>query len=369
MDVCLSSEQRQLEDSVRRLLSDHYAFAARRKISAESPGWSRDIWARYAEIGVLAIATPEDNGGLSGGGAELLPVMQAFGSALGLEPLLSSAVLGATALACASNEAAKDQLLQEMAAGETIVAFAHQEAGIAIDDVQLLAEQGHDGWQLSGNKRAVLQAADAEWIIVTARASAGEDGMAMFLVAGEAAGLRRHDYLLIDQRVSSDLQFNHVPATLLIGPSRQARHAIQRTLNLGAAALVAEAAGAMRAALEVTTEYLRNRKQFGRALAENQVLRHRTAEMLVAVETVEAMAYLTAITVDSPDSVDGARDIFRAKLLAGQHGRWLCEQAIQLHGGIGLTDEYVVGHYLQRLAVIDALLGDQDAQLDRLVAA
>ncbi|MDB5858600.1 MAG: acyl-CoA dehydrogenase [Ramlibacter sp.] len=368
MEMHLSDEQRQLDDGVARLMADRYGFDARQKIAAQAPGWSTAMWGSYAEMGLLAIATPSEHGGLDGGGAELLPVMQAFGRALVQEPYLASAVLSATALAGCTNEAVKSELLPRMAAGDYRCAFAHEERGVPLDDTQLRASRAGQGWQLSGRKCAVLHAAAADALIVSARSGDGSEGVALFLVQADAVGLARRDFTLIDQRSASDLQFAQAPATLLMGPSRATRDVIRRTLDVGVAALCAEMVGAMRGALEMTTKYLATRKQFGRPLSDNQVLRHRCAEMLVAIETCEAMAWLAAIAVDAPDSAEPERDLARAKLLVGHHGRWVGEQVIQLHGGIGMTDEYAVGHYLQRLTVNDNLLGNQDAQLDRLLA-
>jgi alkylation response protein AidB-like acyl-CoA dehydrogenase len=366
MHIELSPEQIQLQDSVNRLLDDSYAFEQRQKFARSTLGWSREAWSQYAEMGLHAICVPELRGGLGGGAAELLPVMQAMGRSLVLEPYLGSSVLGAHALA-ASNGAAQKALLERVMTGEHLLGFAHEEPGRSLEDAATRAHRSGDSWHLTGRKCAVFQARDAHSFVVSARVAPGLDGVGLFLVAADAAGIQRHDYLLLDQRTASDISFDNVLATELAPASRETSQTIRRILALGTAALVAEAAGAMRAALDTTTEYLATRKQFGRPLSEFQVLRHRTADMLVSVETVEAMAYLAAIAVDAPDSTQDPRaDIAGAKLLAGRHGRWVAEQAIQLHGAIGMTDEYKVGHYLQRLAVIDALLGNEDVQLDRI---
>jgi alkylation response protein AidB-like acyl-CoA dehydrogenase len=367
MEVELSSEQVQLQDGVQRLLHDSYGFEQRQKYARTAPGWSSEVWRQYGEMGLHAIAIPSEFGGLDGGAAELLPVLQAMGKALVLEPFIPSSVLGACALAAGTGKALKDQLLESVATGEHRLAFAHEEPPLSLFDAAVHAQRSDGRWKLTGKKVSVLQARDANSLVVSARAAAGEHGIGLFLVAADAPGLQRHDYLLLDQRSASDISLDGVAATEIAAPSPQATHAIRRTLAFGTAALVAEAAGAARAALEATTSYLATRRQFGRALSEFQALRHRAADMLVSVETVEAMAFLAAIAVDQPESMHEAeRDLASAKLLAGRHGRWVCEQAIQLHGAIGMTDEYVVGHYLQRLAVIDALLGNEDVQLDRL---
>lgn len=378
MDLTLSPEQRQLEAGVARLLAERCSFEARQKSAAASPGWSAALWDAYAEMGLLAIAVPEAHGGMGGGGADLLPVMQGLGGALALEPFLASAVLGTTALATVAADADAPGLalacrwLPQLATGEKRLAFAHEEAGVAPGDAQLQARRTGSGWALEGLKQMVLHAADAHGWIVTARTAAGPDGLALFHVDAAAAGVSQRDLLLVDQRRAAVLRFDGAIATLLLGPSPTAAWAIRRVLDVGVAALCAEAVGAMRTAFDMTTRYLATRRQFGRPLADNQALRHRCAEMLASIETCEAMACLAAATVDAssaPDTTDPDRDIARAKLLVGRHGRWVGEQAVQLHGGIGMTDEYAVGHCLQRLVVIDSLLGHQDAQLDRLLAA
>jgi pimeloyl-CoA dehydrogenase len=368
MDLKLTSDQRQIEDSVTRLLADRYGFAERRSIASRPPGWSASLWTDYAQLGLLAILTPSDHGGLDGGATDLLPVMSAFGRFLVLEPYLASAVLSTAAIAGSTNGAARRELLPPMAAGHHRAAFAHEEPGVPLDRVRLSAVHTSEGWELTGCKCAVLHFAGADSLVVSARAHDGADGTALFSVRGRASGVTRRDFQLIDQRGFSDLEFSRTPATLLMGPSRAAIEVLRRTLALGTAALCAEAVGAMRAALVMTTQYLATRVQFGRPLSANQVLRHRCAEMQVATETCEAMAYLAAVAVDMPDSTEGDRDLARAKLLIGQHGRSVGEQAVQLHGGIGMTDECAVGHYLQRLTTIDSMLGNQDSQLDRLLA-
>lgn len=367
MNLHLSDEQRQLEDSVDRLMVERYRFDDRQKSVATPPGWNAASWNDFADMGLLAIATPSGHGGLDGGAAELLAVMRPFGRALVVEPYLASAVLAATALAASHHEAFKAELLPRMAAGQHRAAFAHEERGVALGDAQVRATRSADGWSLNGSKCAVLHAAAADSLIVSGRTAEGDGGMALFHVDRTATGIARQDFVLIDQRNASVLNFSGTPATLLVDGSA-ADAAIRQTLDLGTAAMCAEAVGAMRGALEMTTQYLATRRQFGRPLSDNQALRHRCAEMLMAIETCEAMACLAAIAVDAPDSVDPEPDLARAKLLVGHHGRWVGEQAVQLHGGIGMTDEYTVGHYLQRLVVIDSLLGNQDAQLDRLLA-
>lgn len=217
-----------------------------------------------------------------------------MGRALVLEPYFASSVLGASALVASTNRAVQDRSLSDVATGEHVLALAHEEPGLPLDDAATRAERSAGGWSLTGRKCAVLQARDAHSIIASARVAPGPDGIGLFLVAADATGVRRDDYILVDQRTASEIQFNGVQATELAPALPQATQAIQRAIALGTAALVAEAAGTMRAAFEATMTYLATRKQFGRALSEFQALRHRAADMLVGVETVEAMASRTA---------------------------------------------------------------------------
>jgi pimeloyl-CoA dehydrogenase len=366
MDLDFSPEQVQLQDSVQRLLRDHYRFEQRRKYVASATGWSAEAWKQYAATGLLSILVPEECGGLGWGARELLPVMQQMGRSLTLEPYFATAVLGVSLLASAGGHCS--ELLESVSAGEHRLAVAHEEPNSDLSSVRLQAKEAGGRWLLSGRKCAVLHARDADTIIVSARVQEGREGVGLFTIQPGAAGLGRHDYLLIDGRSSSNLVLNQVPADLLIAPSGQTATALARTMAIGTAALVSEAAGAGRAALDYTTDYMKTRKQFGRSLSEFQALRHRAADMLISVETVEAMARLAAVAADAQPSSAAEADLAGAKLLAGRHGRWVCEQAIQLHGAIAMTDEYIAGNFLQRLAVIDTLLGTQDAQLDRLRA-
>lgn len=366
MHLELSPDHVQLQDSVQRLLQDHYTFEQRRKYAADPIGWSPDTWKQYAETGLLSLLIPEASGGLGWGAAELLPVMQQMGRSLVMEPYFATAVLGVSALTAAGCE--PSDVLEAVAAGEHRLALAHEELDVALFDAQTQARNEDGRWLLSGRKCAVLHARDAHTLIVTARVHEGADGIGLFTIAADAPGLTRHDYVLVDRRSSSDLTLDNVEADVLLAPSAQASAALARTIAIGTAALVAEAAGATRSALDYTTDYLKTRKQFGRPLSEFQALRHRAADMLIGVETVEAMAYLAAISADGPPSSQADTDLQGAKLLAGRQGRWICEQAIQLHGAVAMTDEYIAGNFLQRLSVIDSLLGTQDAQLDLLRA-
>ncbi len=373
MNFNLSDEYEQLAHSVTRLLNDHYSFDKRRAIAAAEPGWNAAVWARLAELGVTALGVPESFDGLGGGAVARLPVMRALGAALVLEPYLASCVLGATAVSVAASEEQKAAVLPEVASGESRLAWAHDEVDGRHEAVWVQTRARREGgqWRLDGAKCLVLQAGAAGRYVVSARthgAPADEDGLALFLVDAQAAGLSLRSYRLIDDSPAGDLAFDGVAAEPLGDPADGARAlaAVRATAAAGTAAVCADMVGAMEAAFNLTTAYVNTRKQFGRLIGEYQALRHRVSEMCVSLEMARSMAIAAAAAADDPGSADAATDMLRAKLLVGRHARLLCQSAIQSHGGIGMTEEYAVGHYLRRVHVLDQLFGDVDAQAARL---
>lgn len=366
-----NAEQQALAESLTRLLDDHYGFDQRRAIAASSAGWSAAAWGQLAEMGVTALGIPEAFGGLGGGAVERLPVVQAFGRALLLEPYLASSVLATTAVLLAGSETQKDSLLPALASGALRMAWAHEEAQARHDPQWVQTRATHDAgrWRLHGAKSLVLHAGAASRFVVSARLS-GEpgdaSGQALFLV--HAADARLRHYRLVDDTPAAELTFDDAPAEPLgdAGDHARAAAAIRATLAAGTAAVCADMVGTMEAAFALTTAYVNTRKQFGRLIGEYQALRHRVAEMADALEMARSMAIAAAAAVDDPTSDSAATDLPRAKLCIGRHARVLCQQAIQSHGGIGMTEEYAVGHCLRRIHVLDQLFGDVDAQAARL---
>lgn len=371
MQFELNEEQQALAESLSRLLDDHYGFEKRRAIAGSEAGWSEAAWGQLAELGVTAMGIPESFGGLGGGAGDRLPVIQAFGRALLLEPYLASSVLAATAVLSAGSEAQKDDLLPSLAHGEVRMAWAHDEVQARHDALWVQTRATRDGgqWRVSGAKSLVLHAGAANRFVVSARVSGqpgDEEGVALFLVDAGAARLR--SYRLIDDTAAGELTFDGAPAELLgdADDSARAAAAIRATLAAGTAAVCADMVGTMESAFALTTAYVNTRKQFGRLIGEYQALRHRVAEMAVSLEMARSMAIAAAMAVDDPASDSAATDLPRAKLAIGRHARALCQQAIQSHGGIGMTEEYAVGHCLRRIHVLDQLFGDVDAQAARL---
>jgi len=373
MDFELTDEQRLLRESVDRLLADHYDFAKRRGYLAEPEGWSTALWSRYAEQGLLGLPFAEEYGGFGGGPIEIMLVMEALGRVLALEPYLSTVVLGGTALRLAGSAEQKSAILPQIAEGSMTLAFAHGERQARYDltDVLTRAKSTAHGWLLDGAKSVVLHGDRADRLIVSARLS-GErddpDGIGLCLVDGQANGVARRSYPMRDGTRAAEIALSGVEVGRddALGEPGNALPIIERVVETGIAATSAEAVGAMEAMHNMTLEYLKTRQQFGKPIGQNQVLQHRSAEMLIALEQGRSMAMLAAMTVDEPDPTERARNIAMAKVGVGQGSRFVAQNAVQLHGGIGMTEEYAIGHYFRRCMVIEHMFGDPAYHLSRL---
>jgi pimeloyl-CoA dehydrogenase small subunit len=373
MDFELTDERRLLRESVDRLLADHYGFAQRRRYLTEPDGFSTQMWSRYAEQGLLGLPLAEEYGGFGGGPIDVMLVMEAFGSVLALEPYLATVVLAGTALRLAGSEAQKRTILPQVAEGRMTLAFAHGERQARYDltDVLTTAKPTARGWVLDGGKSVVAHGDSAQRLIVSARLSGERDdpeGIGLFLVDADANGVARRSYPMRDGTRAAEIALSGVEVGRdeVIGQPGNALPVIERVIEVGIAATCAEAVGAMEAMHAMTLEYLKTRQQFGRPIGQNQVLQHRAAEMLIALEQGRSMAILAAMTVEEPDPGERARNIAMAKVGVGQASRFVAQNAIQLHGGIGMTEEYAVGHYFRRCMVIEHTFGDPAHHLSRL---
>ena len=373
MDFDLAEEQRLLRDSVERLLADHYGFDKRRAYLAEPDGWSHALWSQYAALGLLGLPFAEGYGGFGGGPIEVMLVMEAFGRVLALEPYLATVVLAGTALRLAGTEAQKSTILPQIAEGNLVFAFAHGERQARYDlpNVLTTATRKGDGWVLDGAKSVVLHGDSAQRLVVSARTSGERDdsnGITLFLVDASTSGLARRSYPMRDGTRAAEISLSDVEVGSgdVLGEVGAAFPVIERVIEAGIAATAAEAVGTMEAMQALTLEYLKTRQQFGRPIGENQVLQHRAAEMLMELERGRSMAILAAMMVEEPDAAERARNIAMAKVGVGQAGKFVSQNAIQLHGGIGMTEEYAVGHYFRRCMVIEHTFGDIAHHLSRL---
>ena len=373
MDFDLSEEQRLLRDSVDRLLADRYTFEKRNGYLALPDGWSRELWAQYAELGLLALPFPEETGGFGGGGIEQMLVMEGFGRALALEPYLATVVLAGTALRLAANPAQQQELVPAIAEGKLRLAFAHGERAARYDlsDVQTTARPKSGGWVIDGGKSVVFHGDGADRLVVSARTAGQRDdksGITLFLVDAEAGGVARRAYALRDGTRAAEIALAgvEVGGEAVVGEVGGAFPVIERVAEAGIAAVCAEAVGAMAAMQAMTLEYLKTRQQFGRPIGQNQALQHRATEMFMALEQGRSLAMLAAVTIDAGDAAERARNIATAKVGIGQAARFVSQNAVQLHGGIGMTEEYAIGHYFRRCMVIEHSFGDTGHHLSRL---
>jgi pimeloyl-CoA dehydrogenase small subunit len=373
MDFDLTDEQRLLKDSVDRLIADHYQFEQRKKYLAEPDGWSRDAWKQYAELGLLGLPFAEQHGGFGGGAVETMIVMEAFGRGLVLEPFFATVILGGGLLRRAGSPAQQQALIPELAQGKLKLAFAHVErqSRYVMADVATSARKDGAHWVLDGAKSIVLHGDCADRLLVTARVS-GERrdraGIGLFLVDPSAAGVRRRGYPTQDGLRAAEVTLSgvRVPAADMLGDVGAALPAIEHVVDEAIAALCAEAVGTMQVMHETTLEYLKTRQQFGRPIGQFQVLQHRSVDMLVALEQARSMAMFAAVMAGEEDAVERRRSMAAAKVQIGRSGKHIGQEAIQLHGGIGMTMEYKVGHYFKRMTMIDMLFGDADTHLATL---
>ncbi|WP_376089930.1 acyl-CoA dehydrogenase family protein [Roseomonas sp. CCTCC AB2023176] len=368
MDFELSDEQRMIQDSLRRLLADRYGFEQRRALAGTAPGWSREVWAAYAELGLLGLPFAEEEGGFGGGPVETLIVMEALGGALALEPYLSTVVVGGGFLRHGADAAQRAELAPRITEGALLLAFAQVEPQSRYDlaDVETRARRDGDGWVLEGRKGVVLHGDTADMLIVTARtagASRERRGVGVFLVAAGAPGVTRHGCATFDGGRAADVTFAGARAHAVLGDPEDGLPLAERVVDEAVAALAAEAVGAMDAAQRLTIDYLRTRKQFGVPIGSFQVIQHRAADMMVHLEQTRSMAMYAAMMADEEDPGERRRAMHAVKVQVGRAARRLGQEAVQLHGGIGVTMEYAVGHYFARLTAIDTMFGDADRHL------
>lgn len=376
MDFDLSEEQRMLQESVERLISERYDFEHRKAYMKEAPGFSKTLWAQYAELGLLGLPFAEKYGGSGGGPIETMIVMQAFGRGLALEPYLATVVMGGGLIALAGSEAQRTTILPRIASGDLLLAFAHSEpqARYELSDVACTARRAADGWILDGQKSFVMHGDCADQLVVSARFG-GErrsaQGIGLFLVDAHAEGISRRGYPTQDGLRSAEIRLSGVTvgSNAALGEPGNAAGTIQRIAEHALAATGAEAVGAMAAAHELTVDYLKTRKQFGVTIGSFQALQHRAVDMLVHLEQARSMSLLATMMLDEPDPVERSKTISAATVQIRRSGKFIGQQAVQLHGGIGMTLEYKIGHYFKRFTAMESMFGDTDHHLAALARA
>ena len=374
MNFDLTDEQRLLQDSVARFVADHYSLEKRTALAAAEPGFSAAHWQTFAELGWLALPFAEADGGIGGTALDVMLLMEQFGKGLVVEPFLASIVLGGGAVHRAGNAAQKAELLPDVIAGTRQLALAYVEAQAphATDDVVTTARRDGDAFILNGKKSLVLNGATAHTIVVSARTAGAQTeahGISLFLLDPLLDGVKRDSYPTVDGLRASELTLTNVrvDAGRLLGDEHQGHAVLAATLADGVLAVAAEAVGAMEVLVKDTVSYTQQRQQFGHPLAQFQVLQHRMVDMLVEQELCKSLLYRA--TMESVQCLPQAtRSVHALKHMVGTAGTFVGENAVQLHGGMGMTEELRIGHYFKRLMVINLLFGDADYHLDRFVA-
>ncbi|HKU00558.1 MAG TPA: acyl-CoA dehydrogenase [Paraburkholderia sp.] len=367
-----TEDRRMLADTLNRFIAEQYGFDARDKIARSSEGFSADMWQRFAELGVIGALFDEADGGFGGQGFDVAVVFESLGRGLVVEPFLDTLIVG-RALAHAGSEAQRARLASFID-GSQIAALAHDEPGSHYEAsrVSTRAEKNGDGWVLQGAKGVVQHAEHADVLLVSARTAGSEfdeAGISLFLVPREAKGVSVRGYRKIDGGRAAEVRLDHVTlgADALVGAQGAGFATLEHARGYGLLALAAEAVGAMDIARDHTLEYLRTRKQFGAPIGSFQALQHRMADVLLEIEQARSAVINAAAAIDAP-RVERERALSAAKYTIGRIGARVAEEAIQLHGGIGMTWELPLAHYAKRLVMIDHQLGDEDHHLARYIA-
>ncbi len=375
MDFDLSEEQRLLKDSVDGLLADTYDFEARKKHGAAKKGWSDEVWSKFAEQGLLGLPFAEADGGFGAGAIETGIVMEALGRALVLEPYFATVVLGGGFLRLGGSAAQRKAYLPDVVAGKKTIAFAQLEKDSRYDlgDVITSAKKKGAGWVISGEKFVVLHGDSASTLVVTARTKGGQrdrDGVGVFLVPANANGVRIKGYPTQDGLRAADITFENVEvgADAVLGDPENGLPLVERVADEARVALCSEAVGAMDESLKTTIEYLKTRQQFGVNIGTFQALQHRGSDMFVALEQARGISMYATMAVSFDDPKARTDAIAAAKVQVGRSAKYIGQQSIQLHGGVGMTMEYKIGHYFKRMTMIESTLGDSDFHLRRLAA-
>ena len=363
MDFDFTDNQQMLRDAVRKWAGRDYSFENRQKI-AKNGGFSAKAWRSLAELGLLGLQVSEGHGGMGLGPIEAMVAMEEFGRGLLLEPYAQGALIAPYLLAFAPSKI-QQRYLPQISAGDKLVVLAHQEraARYRLDHVTTRATPSGDTWLLNGSKSIVPAAPFADAFIVPARVTGAEDdasGLALYLVQRDSAGMDVQPYPTQDGASAAEMGFKNVAAELLIGAGdgpNDAFNLLQNAVDVGTAALCADAVGVMESLLAITVEYINTRKQFGVPIASFQSLRHRISDIKLQLELARSMSYLASMKLDEEPGAR-RRVLSQAKLQLGRSMRFVGQQCLQLHGGIGLTDEYIASHYFKRLTVIEMTFGD-----------
>ena len=371
MNFELSEEQKMIQQSVERFVQENYDLSNRIKISAEEPGFSKDYWSSMAELGWLGLAFDEEDGGFGGNQIDTLVVMEQFGKGLVLEPFLANVVLGGGAIKRGGSELIKQSILPDLIEGklQVTLAYAEEQSRFDLEDVATSAREDSESFVLNGKKSMVLNAESADKIVVVARTSGSqvdENGISLFLVDANADGIEKENFPTVDGLRASEISFKDVVVSSenLVGKKDEGFEILRAVTNDAILAIAAEAVGAMEVLYKDTVEYTQQREQFDHPLSDFQVLQHRMVDMFMEYEQCKSLLFrATMETVQDP--VLSQRTVHALKHLIGKSGIFVGESAVQLHGGMGVTEELRIGHFFKRLLVIDSQFGNSDFHLEK----
>jgi pimeloyl-CoA dehydrogenase small subunit len=375
MDFDYSEEQRLLADTLKRFLATNYTFDTRAKTIGSSAGYSEDVWAALAEMGLLGLPFDSEYGGFGGTAVDVMVVMEAIGEGLIVEPYLATIGLGGQVVARGGTEAQRQRILPAVAEGKAKLAFAQSERGARYDlrHVSTRARRAGEGWVLDGDKCAVLHGGCADLLVVSARTAGSHDdphGISLFLVGRESPGITMQEYRTIDNLRAVDIRFSGamLPEDTLIGSAGDGLALLEEVVDYGTALLCAEAVGAIRYANDATLAYLKTRRQFGVPIGSFQVLQHRMVDMFISYEQARSMACLACVKVDTADEAERRRVVSAAKIKIADACRLVSQESVQLHGGMGMTEDLKISHTFRRLTMIAQAFGDVDHHLERFAA-
>ena len=368
MDFTFTEEQTQIRDALRRFLTTTYTLERRREIARAGSGCDAEVWSQFAELGILGLLIPQSLGGIGGNAFDALVVMEELGRALVIEPYLPTALVGAGILVRAGSPA-QQELLAGVAAGSIRLALAQEEPDSRwrLESVATRAVRAGGSWELNGRKAMVADGAGADYLMVSARTASG---LSLFLVPGVSERLTRTALVTHDGAGVAEIALDGVrlPADALIGSEGGALALVEAAREVAIAGLCAEAVGAMDALLALTLSYVKTRKQFGVPIGSFQALQHRMADMLLHAELARSMSYLASAKLAVPDAGERRRALSAAKFLIGRSARLIGQEAVQMHGGMGVTDELATSHYFKRLTLINARCGDRAHHLEEFAA-
>ncbi len=372
MDFSFTEEQTLLEESIGRFIQNDYDFEDRQKLVKSEQGFSADNWSTFAELGWLGVPFDEADGGFGGGAVESMLMMENFGKGLVVEPYLATVVLAGGAIKHGGNADQKAKYLPGIVDGSVqgALAYAEPQGRFNLADLKTTAKKDGDGYVIDGYKAVVMNGPAANLLVVTARTSGeqrDEDGISVFVVAADAEGVTRRDYPTVDGLRASEVTLSgvKVAADALLGEEGQGLALVERVIDEGIMAVGAEAVGSMEVLYKDTVEYCKTREQFGQPIGKFQVLQHRMVDMFMEHEQSKSLMYMAAMRLDEGYGPEAQKAVSAFKVQVGKSGRFVGQNAVQLHGGMGMTDELNIGHYFKRLTIIDTLFGNVDYHLKR----